>query len=335
MSAPPPSAASSGGAPAPPPGREPFGRPVQNMLVLADFRKPGVAELLDELEAWLRPRLESLELRRDLREYCKAVSTQPTPTAPAHDAIVVLGGDGSILSAVRAFGAAPIPILGINFGHIGFLASVRARDWQAALREVIEGRSVIEPRMRLRGELHGKDGRQVEAVALNEMLVQRGAVQGMLTISLWEGESWISDYRCDGLIVASPSGSTAHSLAAGGPILAPSMRGLVVTPISPQSLSHRPLVVHPASQLSLRVERASGLTTLAVDGHGFYPMEVGDLVRVGHHDVPYPLLARPDSDPYVRIRERLGWRGSFDPEPELDPHAALPGPDDAGRGEVL
>ena len=113
------------------------------------------------------------------------------------------------------------------------------------------------------------------------------------------------------------------------------MKGLVVTPISPQSLSHRPMVMHPESTLYVRVEKASGLTTLAIDGHGFYPMQVGDRLKVRHHDVPYPLLARPRSDPYVRVRERLGWRGSFESEPGIETPRERPVSSDAGQGEVL
>ncbi len=322
-------------------GREPFLSKVRHVLVLADFKKKGVPSLMVELECWLESRVEHTELHHDLRGYCdrrrsgvgadRAFAQEGGRQRP--DVIIVLGGDGSILSVVRAFGDDPVPVLGINFGRIGFLASVRSADWQAALTEVLEGKSVIEPRMRLVGELSSRHEAPVRAVALNEMLVQRGAAQGMLTMSLWDGKTWVSDYRADGLIISSPSGSTAHSLAAGGPILAPSMRGLVVTPISPQSLSHRPLVVHPESVLSVQIERASGLTTLAVDGHGFFPMHVGDRVTIAHHEVPYPILARPGSDPYVRIRERLGWRGTF--EPDLDPHPAEDHPSDVGRGEVL
>ena len=318
-----------------PVGRETFAGPIRKVLVLADFKKAGVPSLLAELEQWLTPRVAEVELHPDLRDYCARLQSGATPQPVEPDVIVVLGGDGSILSVVRAFGGDPVPVIGINFGRIGFLASVRSSEWQEALDEVLAGQSVLEPRMRLKGEIRSGDDAPVRAVALNEMLVQRGAVQGMLTMSLWEGETWVSDYRADGLILSSPSGSTAHSLAAGGPILAPSMRGIVVTPISPQSLSHRPLVVHPDSVLHVRVERASGLTTLAVDGHGFFPMRVGDRVTVSHHETPYPILARPGSDPYARIRERLGWRGTFDPEPELEPHQGVPGLNETGRGEVL
>ncbi|HIG10343.1 MAG: NAD(+)/NADH kinase [bacterium] len=323
------------GSAAPSAGREAFCRDIARVLVLADFNKKGVPNLLLELRTWLEGRVQEVEEHHDLREFCSRLVGAPHSLENLPDVIVVLGGDGSMLSVVRAFGLRPVPVLGINFGRIGFLASVRSADWQAALEEVLEGRSVLEPRMRLVAEIKSRHEAAVNAIALNEILVQRGAVQGMLTMSLWDGETWVSDYRADGLIVSSPSGSTAHSLAAGGPILAPSMGGLVVTPISPQSLSHRPLVVHPESMLKVRIEQASGMTMLAVDGHGFYPMHLGDHVLISQAQTPYPILARPGSDPYLRIRERLGWRGSFEPEPEDDTLFKGMSSTDAGEGEVL
>jgi len=298
---------------------EVFDRPVQRVLVLADSTKADVNLLLDELEPWLAQRVNKVQIERDLRAFCDESAGLAGPRVDdLPELVVVLGGDGSILAAVRAFTRTPVPIVGVNFGRIGFLASIRASDWEPALEDVLGGRAVIEPRMRLTAEFESRNGSPVCAVALNEVVIARGAAQGMLTLSLSVGEQWVTDYRADGLIVATPSGSTAHSLAAGGPILAPAMTGLVVTPICPQSLSHRSIVEHPASVLRITVERSSGLVTMAVDGQGHFPMYAGDRAVIRAHPVPYPLLARPDSNPYRRVRERLGWRGSFEPGPGVD-----------------
>ena len=297
---------------------EVFDKPVERVLVLADSEKADVTRLLEDLEPWLRSRVGEVQVERNLRAFCDESEGLGAPRIDAQpDVIVVLGGDGSILASVRAFTNSPVPTLGINFGRIGFLASVRVGEWEPALEEVLTGRAVIEPRMRLTAEFETRNGSPVSAVALNEVVVARGATQGMLTLSLSVGDQWVTDYRADGLIVATPSGSTAHSLAAGGPILAPSMTGLVVTPICPQSLSHRPIVEHPGSVLRITVERSSGLVTMAVDGQGHFPMFEGDRAVVRAHPVPFPLLSRPDSNPYRRVRERLGWRGSFEPGPDV------------------
>ncbi len=249
--------------------------------------------------------------------------------------MVVLGGDGTILAVVRALAQAPVPTIGINLGRVGFLAPVEAQHWEAGLAEVFEGRALLDPRMRLSAELVGsRASERRELVALNDVVLSRGAAQGLATFALDIGGAWVSDYRADGLILATPSGSTAHSLAAGGPILAPDMGGIVVTPICPHTLSHRPLVLHPDSEIVLRVREVGGLVTLAVDGQGFYPLVQGDAVHVTRHREPFPLLTRPGLDPWKRLRDRLGWRGSMDLDAESEPR---PTDDDrsAGQGEVL
>lgn len=309
------------------------GRSLGRVLVLADGEKDAVDELLGHMEPWLRERATSVYVERDLYAY----DAQPSAARKKRerpDLVIVLGGDGAILAAVRAFHETPVPTIGINFGRVGFLASVEASQWREALEEVQKGRAVVEKRMRLAVELHGT--KTVTAVALNDAVVTRGAFQGMLSIALKVGGHWVTNYRADGLVVATPSGSTAYSMAAGGPILAPSMHAFSVSPVSPQALSHRPLVVDGAETLELHVTRASGLTTLVVDGQGFFPMHEGDFVRVKRHPVPYPLLSRPGFDPYTRLRERLGWRGSI--EPDVFPDEGLPPKRrevDPGHGGVL
>ncbi|MCY2961423.1 MAG: NAD(+)/NADH kinase [Planctomycetota bacterium] len=287
------------------------GRSFGRVLVLADGDKVAVDELLDHMDPWLRERATSVNVERDLYAYDEQ-SPAARKKRERPDLVVVLGGDGAILAAVRAFHETPVPTIGINFGRVGFLASVEASQWREALEEVQRGRAIVEKRMRLAVELHG--AKTVTAVALNDAVVTRGAFQGMLSIALKVGGHWVTNYRADGLVVATPSGSTAYSMAAGGPILAPSMQAFSVSPVSPQALSHRPLVVDGAETLELHVTRASGLTTLVVDGQGFFPMHEGDFVRVKRHPVPYPLLSRPGFDPYTRLRERLGWRGSIEPD---------------------
>jgi NAD+ kinase len=302
------------------------GRQVQRALVLADGDKDEVHELIEKLEPWLRPRVGALEIAADVRAFYKQRQSQHPKLAAREqpDLVIVLGGDGAILAAVRAFAEAPVPTIGINFGRVGFLASAETSRWRDALTEILDGRAVIEPRMRLTAELCPSERRSVaeqktaavSAVALNDVVVTRGAFQGMLTLELKVGDDWLTNYRADGLIVATPSGSTAYSLAAGGPILAPSMQALVVTPICPQALSHRAIVLDAGAELTLSVCEASGLTTLVIDGQGFYPMHEGDSVKLKRHPVAYPVLALRGADPYTRLRDRLGWRGSFEPEAE-------------------
>jgi len=292
-------------------------RAVKRVLVVADHDKAGVREFEGELLPWLEQRGLEVALEGDVRELLRRRSGQAGGGANATppDLLVVLGGDGAILGAVRAFAEQPVPTIGINFGRVGFLASVPSGHWREALGEVLDGRGVVEPRMRLRTSL-ASDGDTLSAVALNDVVVSRGATQGMLSLSLYVDGSWMADYRADGLILATASGSTAHSLSAGGPVLYPSMAAVVVTAICPQGLAHRPIVLHPDSRIEVAVQASSGLTTLAVDGQDFRPMMQGERVAVARHPEAYPLLTWSGLDPYRRLRERLGWSGVLVPEGE-------------------
>ena len=314
MPAPEPDLSAAGAAPSPPAAS------IRRVLVLADRTRPRVGETLDEVAAWLAPRVDELVCEREARGLERL----------SPDLVVVLGGDGAILGAARAFAAAPVPTLGIHFGRVGFLASATASRWRDVLEGVLAGRGIVEERMRLEARRE-QAGREDVWVALNEVVVQRGAHQGMLTASLWLGEQWVTSYRADGLIVATPSGSTAYSLAAGGPILAPSLSALVVTPVASQGLSSRPIVLHADSPLTVRVERASGISTVVVDGQAFAGLEQGGTVTVNRHPVPYPLLSMPGLDPYRRLRSRLGWGAGG--AVEVFPSEGRPEPPDVDGGD--
>jgi len=294
---------------------------IERVLVLADATKEPIDGLLPEVEAWLNERVSEVIVHRDVRHFREAPEALRLTTsgALAPELVVVLGGDGSILSAARAFRDMPVPTIGINFGQVGFLAPLEVAEWQAGLTEVLDGKSLIEPRMRLVARLE-RSVSETPIVALNDIVLSRGATQGMVKVGLEIGGQWVSDYRADGLILATPSGSTAYSLAAGGPLLAPSMEGIIVTPVCPHALSHRPLVLHPASEIRLSVIKSQGLITLGFDGHKFSPLQEGDAIIVQRHPEPYPLLTRPDFNPWRRLRDRLGWRGSFTPFADIEVH---------------
>lgn len=282
---------------------------VRHVLVAADLAKRGVRDIRAELLPWLGERAERVELEGDIAALCAARAGLDADRGALDlpDLIVVLGGDGAILGAVRAFADHPVPTIGINFGRVGFLASTPASHWRDALSGVFAGEGVLEPRMRLETRLADEHGRESRAIALNDALVTRTAAQGMLSLSLSVDGGWVADYRADGLIVATPSGSTAHTLSAGGPILFPSMLGLIVTPICPQGLSYRPIVMHPDSRLEIVVKESTGPTLLVVDGQAVHPLAIGSRVRLERHALAYPLLAWAKLDPYRRLRDRLGW----------------------------
>jgi NAD+ kinase len=295
------------------PERDRLPRPLTRVLVTADADKEAATRLFGRIVPWLEQRGIAVEAHPDLwrfaaeREQAQGRAGQ----APAPQLAVVLGGDGAMLTAVRAFRSHPVPMFGINFGRVGFLAATPQGHWEESLSAVIAGEGTIEPRMRLLMVHHSVRGDR-RSIALNDVVVSRAPEDGMLQIALSSGPEWVTNYRADGLILATPSGSTAYSLSAGGPILAPSMLGVVVTPICSQALSNRPLVLHPDSELHVRLPRAGARADVVVDGRRFSALAHGDELVLTRHPLPYPLLSMPGLDPWRRLRERLGWGGDIE-----------------------
>ena len=288
------------------PRPEPFRASIKSVLVLSDVTREASLRQAQEIEALLLARGLEVELVEDARGHCSALESGAA-SLPRPDLCVVLGGDGTVLSTARAFAQQPVPILGINFGRVGYLAPVQAHQWQVGIDDVLDGRATVEPRMRLR--LSMPDGAQ--ALALNDVVFSRPTAGSMVGLQLEADGVRVSEYHADGLIFATPSGSTAYSLGAGGPILAPSMQAMVVTPISAHALAHRPLVLRPDAVLSLRVLAAREPMAVSVDGQAVQVLKAGQAARIERHPETYPLLAPAGLDPWRRLRDRLGWRASL------------------------
>jgi NAD+ kinase len=283
---------------------------VKNVLLLADGAKGMVTESLGDVASFLGAHCASVEIRSNLRETKFDGSFQVDPQP---DLVVVLGGDGSVLTACRLFQNDPVPTIGINYGRVGFLASLESSAWREGLADVLEGRAFLEERMRLRATIVNADGvRGASAIALNDVVISRGSTPSMANFELASAGRVVTSYRADGLIFATPSGSTAYSLAAGGPILDPAMRAIVLTPISAHALSHRPLVLGAKAHLEARVVGSAGAVRVDVDGRLVSELMPGDSVRLEACEDAYPLLTIRSFDPWQRLRDRLGWAGNFD-----------------------
>lgn len=292
------------------PRPEPFQEAVGSALILCDVTREASLERGREIEDFLSKRGVTVELVSDARAYCAALELAPPEQSGLPDLCVVLGGDGTVLASTRAFALQPVPILGINFGRVGYLAPVQAHQWKVGLEDVLGGRATVEPRMRLC--LSMPDGTQ--SLALNDVVFSRQSAGSMVGLQLEADGVRVSDYHADGLIFASPSGSTAYSLGAGGPILAPSMQAIVVTPISAHALAHRPLVLRPDAQLRVGVLTAEEPVAVSVDGQRGPDLDLGQTALIERHPVAYPLLAPGGLDPWRRLRDRLGWKASLSEE---------------------
>jgi NAD+ kinase len=237
-----------------------------------------------EVDAWSEPASDVEALRRELSKT---------------SALVVLGGDGTFLRAARAVAEVDVPLLGVNLGKVGFLSKVEADGFEPVLEEIVAGAFSVDERMTLRGLILPAGGTKGsrEVFALNDIVVARGALARVVRLDVAIGPSHLATFIADGLIVASPTGSTGYSFSAGGPILDPVSRNLVVTPIAGYLSAIRSVVVSPLQTVRTRIVDANE-ALLSVDGYDDIPLNVGDVVEVTARDRPIRFVEPKSALPF-------------------------------------
>jgi NAD+ kinase len=221
--------------------------------------------------------------------------------------VIVLGGDGTLLAVAREIGSAATPILGVNLGQLGFLAEVAPEEQQGALDHVLGGDFATVKRMRLDVAALRRGETVVHALALNDAVIKGTDLARMIDLEATTDEARVGTYHGDGLIVATPTGSTAYNLSAGGPILMPGSRVFVVTPICPHTLTQRPLVLPEHARLEIEVRPREGGALLTVDGQVGTRLEGGDRVHVTVSAHPAHFVVSPFRSRFDVLRTKLGW----------------------------
>lgn len=222
------------------------------------------------------------------------------------DLVVTFGGDGTLIKASARCSEKGTPILGVFFGRFGFVTQVSANECKAAIRQFLDGQAEFEERLMLKGELIRSDTVVATLHALNEIAVQRSISQSMMTFRVnidWED---ITSYPADGILVATPTGSTAYSLSAGGPIVEPNVRAMIVTAVTPHSLGARPLVLSPDSRVEISLD-LRGDAVFSADGQFRLNLLSGDRVIVTRSERSAKLLVFDRSDFLVKLKTRLMW----------------------------
>jgi NAD+ kinase len=221
--------------------------------------------------------------------------------------VVVLGGDGTMLAAARAVAKAGIPILGVNLGSLGFMTESRLEEMEATLDALAQKKVVTDPRAMLHCQLV-RGGKCVETYeALNDIVVNKAALARIVDFDVEVNGQFVSNYKADGVIVATPTGSTAYSLAAGGPVLAPSVDAFVITPVSPHSLTNRALVVPDRSEIVIEVKLTQEEAYLTVDGQTGVPLRKGDRIACRKSEHAVKLLHLPQRSFFDVLRTKLKW----------------------------
>ena len=224
------------------------------------------------------------------------------------DLVIVVGGDGSILGVSRDLAGSGVPVVGVNRGSLGFLAAIAPGDIEEKFEQILSGDYSIEDHFLLEAQVFRDDVLVSSSTALNDVVVNPSSMSRMMEFDLLVNEEFVYNQRSDGIIVASPTGSTAYSLSAGGPIMHPRLDAVVVVPMFPHTLTSRPLVVSGDSTVMVRIiDAAEGAPQLSCDSQINLPLEVGDVVKVGKSDEPLNLLYPAGHSFYESCRSKLDW----------------------------
>ena len=270
-----------------------------------DARVQGIAK---DIVPWLQARGIEVFLDQALadRYTVKANFVSPEDLVQQVDIVSVFGGDGTLLYTGRLIGARNIPILGINLGSLGFLTEVRLEEMHAAFEGLLSGKYRVEERMLLRVEVIQSGSVIGQYLALNDAVINKGALARIIDLEVSVNSEPVLNTRADGLIISSPTGSTAYSLAAGGPILYPTLDAFIITPICPHALANRPLVIPNRHVLGVCLKHGTDVM-LTVDGQVGMPLQQQDSLRIGKADSTLKLALPFGSSFFKLLREKLRW----------------------------
>jgi NAD+ kinase len=278
--------------------------------IISKPQKPELASILRELVGWLQSR----EYETIFDPHTAAYLGENLPYIPREEMprekpnlVIVLGGDGTLLAAARAFAHSPTPILGVNLGSLGFLTEVPLSELYTALEAWCDNCASIEVRDMMHAELirNGKVLKHWDA--LNDIVVSKGAIARMAEFTVEIDKQFVATMRADGIIISTPTGSTAYNLAAAGPIVMPTVNALLVTPICPHLLTIRPIVVPGDAEINIRVDGGANLTYLTVDGQEAVELERGDEIHCRRSEHSVRLLRPRRNGLFSVLRNKLKW----------------------------
>jgi NAD+ kinase len=266
---------------------------VRSVVIVTKPKQPDVARIAAELTAWFKGK--QIEASLDSDAAWKA------------DLTVVVGGDGTLLAAARLLGNRQIPILAINRGGLGFLTEVALDEMYPAIERVLAGQFITEHRMMMEIGIMRARKKLAAYRALNDVVINKGTLSRMIEVEARVDGQYVCRFRADGLIVATPTGSTAYNLSAGGPIVFPTMGAMILTPICPHTLTNRPIVLPPGVRIEIALTSAQEDVQVTVDGQVGTTLEATDQIIVEKSDVAVTLVAPADKNYFDVLRGKLKW----------------------------
>lgn len=276
--------------------------------------QPEALKTICELVAWLAERGIKLvggpEIERERIEHqtgCVVVEVPVDKLASQVDLMLVLGGDGTMIATARMIGDQEVPVLGVNYGGLGYLAEFRIEELYSALQAILDGNYRLDKRVMLAVELFRDEISLTTNRVLNDVVINKSALARIIEIEAFLNSQFVNSFRADGLIVSTPTGSTAYNLSAGGPVIFPSMNAVVVTPICPFTLSNRPIVVPDSAEIELILKTDHEEVALTLDGQVGFPLQAGDRVVIQKSATTFNLIQPSNRNYFDVLRDKLRW----------------------------
>ena len=279
---------------------------IRTVGLVAKYQERKAAQMVRWLIPWLKKRGKKVCVENGLAR-AGAQSCSKKEMALKADLIISLGGDGTLLNIAPLVERPEVPILGVNLGGLGFITEVAVDELEPVLSKTLSGDYEVEKRMTLEVRVLGKNGRAHKFRVLNDVVIAKGARSRIIDLETYIGKDYLCTYRADGLIISTPTGSTAYSLAAAGPILEPTLGAIVLAPICPHTLTHRPIVVPSNAVIRVTLRSFGDTVILIPDGQQGMRLNNGDRVEARDYGLPVSLIKLPSRSYYEILREKLKW----------------------------
>ena len=283
--------------------------PIRRIGITSKPKKAEIRKIVPPLMQWLREHEIEVFIDREtaatleLSEKCSTRNEIPVQV----DMIVVLGGDGTLLATARALNRRPVPLLAVNLGGLGFLTVITEEELYPTLEKVLSGDFRTDQRVQIEAEVIRSDEVISSFLALNDVVLNKGAIARILDFDVWVNGKFVSTYKSDGLIVCTPTGSTAYSLAAAGPIVVPSVEAFIITPICAHTLSNRPIVLPDSAEVEVAVKSHRESVYLTVDGQVGIAVRSEDMVRIKKAGSCVELVQPEHKNYFEILRQKLKW----------------------------
>jgi len=285
---------------------------MERIGIIANPQKPKAKETLKKLVSYLNRKRKSIILDEASARLIKRsqLGVRDNRAYARCDLIIALGGDGTLLRAARILKGARVPILGVNLGGLGFLTEVTLGELYGTLSNVLAGKYKLEERMSLEATLYRGRERIASSLALNDCVITKGILSRLIRLDAFIGKEYLTTYAADGLIISTSTGSTAHSLSAGGPIVHPGIPAIILTPICPHTLSNRPLIVSGEEEIRIRIASPHPDVALTLDGQEVIKLRERDVIQIRKAPFKVRLIVPRKKSYYQVLRKKLKWGGT-------------------------